>query len=327
MLILPCVSTLLEAWCPKRSTSYKRLTVVIFMRKIAKSNMIEMKLYEYFGIRLFRKLVLKLECLTHYKDKHKNANYHFHGRDINSVQSFIGYLLYNAIFHCLSIFFIGVYFAITCIYKCRYIALDISMFVLLFLNLYCIILQRYNYIKIRGFVKEHNNANNKKIADKIELLSKTIGNRSYNELQKEYLLIERIRESIDNGTDCVIEICDASVLRSITKSFRDTFNTNYRCEKRNNDGKSPENLIQRVPKHPVVTQKIEKRVSSLQNVFNLSKRSNVLFGFSVITETKDCEDAFRELIQDASRDSVEFVFDVLFGAYNKTMLSLKGTQV
>ena len=303
------------------------MTEEIIMRKIVKPNLIEKKLYEFLGIQIFRKLALKLESLIHYKDKLKNINYHLHGRSINSVQSFTGYLLYNAVCHGLSIAFIAIYFITTWICKFRCVVLDISLYGMLLVNLYCLMLQRYTYIKINAVEERRINVKKHIIAEKIELLSQRIESRSFNELQLEYSLIEKIWESINNGTDCVIKKCDASVLRNISKSACDIFETNFRYETRDKERESPKSLIDKLPKCLVVTRKIEKRVASLQNLFHLRKRSNVLFGFSVITETKDCEDAYKELIRDSSRDSIEFVFDVLFGAYHRTLLSLRGTQV
>ncbi len=299
------------------------MTMIIIMGKLATPNLIEKKLYELLGIQIFRKLVLKLENLIHYKDKKRNINYHLRGRGINSVQSFTGYLLYNAVCHGLSIIFITIYISIMWIYKDRCAALDIYLYGMLLVNLYCLMLQRYTYIKIRAFEEKRINTKNCIIAEKIKLLFQRIENRSYNELQREYSLIERIRESINNGTDCVIWNCDAYVLRNISKCAGDIFKTKIHYEIRDREKDSPKNIIDRIPKCPVVTRKIEKRVASLQNLFHLRKHSNILFEFSIITETKDCEDAYNELIQDFSRDSVEFIFDVLFGAYNEALLSLR----
>ena len=287
----------------------------------------ERRLYEFFGIRYFRKLVLRLESFRHRKDKSRNVNYHLQGSSVSSVKSFTGYLLYNAVCHVISLSFCVVYFAITGVVGTRYIALDISMCILLVINLYCIILQRYTYIKTRGFVEKMVNAKNKRIADRIEQLLQKIEHREYSELQKELLLIERIQKSIHDGTECVIKECDVATLNDITKYAKDILGINNH-EKRGEDiGISLETAILRIPKQPLVINKITQRAAKLQSLFSFEKSSNVLFGFSIITETGDCENAYRALIQDTSRDSVEFIFDVLFGAYNKAVLTLRRTQI
>ena len=288
---------------------------------------VERRVYEFFGVRLFRKLVLKLESFRHRKDNSRNINYHLHGRGISSVKSFTGYLLYNAVCHVISLSFVAAYFAITVCVGVRYIVLDISMCILLIINLYCIMLQRYTYIKTRGFAEKLVNAKNKRVADRIENLLQKIERREYSELQREFLLIERIQESLHNGTEFVIEECDAAIFSDISKYAKDIIGgSNY--EKRGDDnGISLENAILRIPKQPLVINKVTRRAARLQSIFRFEKSSNVLFGFSIITETGNCENAYRALFQDTSRDSVEFIVDVLFEAYNKALLSLRRTQI
>lgn len=293
--------------------------------KRTERSFVERRLYEFLGIKLFRKLALKIESFRHRKDNSRNINYHLHGGGISSVKSFTGYLLYNAVCHTISLSFVVAYFAITGIVGARYIVLDISMCILLLINLYCIMLQRYTYIKIREFAERLINTREKRIADRIECLSQRIEHRDYKELQKELLLIERMQESIYNATDCVIKESDAAVLSNISKYAKDILGTYSRKKKENDNGLSLDNAILSIPRQPVVINKVAWRTAKLQNVFRFEKRNNVLFGFSIITETDDCEKAYRSLIQDTSRDSVEFAFDVLFGAYNKALLSLRRT--
>ena len=295
--------------------------------KKTKPDIIEKKIYEFFGIRLFRKLAFEIESFVHRKDNSWNINYHLCGSGINAIQSFTGYLLLNAVCHGISIAFIAVYFAITLFVRVGHIALDISLFILFFVHLYCIILQRYSYIRIQSFAKRRINSINNRVAAKIELLSQRIERREYKKLQEEYSLIKRIKETINNGTECLIEKCDASALHNISSCSYDIFKINHYDKHRNYNRESLENIIRRIPKHPVLVSRVEKIAASLQNIFHFEKRSNVLFGFSVITETKDCENAYRELIQDTSRDYIEFVFDVLFGAYDKVLLYPEETQV
>ncbi len=295
--------------------------------KRTERSFVERRLYEFLGIRLFRKLALKLESFRHRKDNSRNINYHLHGSGISSVKSFTGYLFYNAVCHTISLSFVAAYFAITGIVGARYIVLDVSMCILLLINLYCIMLQRYTYIKIREFAERLVNSREKRIADRIECLSQRIEHRDYKELQKELLLIERIQESINNATDCVIKESDVAILSNISKYAKDILGTYSREKKENDNGLLLENAILSIPRQPVVINKVTRRAAKLQNVFRFEKCNNVLFGFSIITETDDCEKAYRALIQDTSRDSVEFAFDVLFGAYNKVLFSLRRAQI
>jgi len=288
---------------------------------------VERRLYEFFGILFFRKLALRLESFRHRNDNSRNVNYHLRSSGISSVKSFTGYLLYNAVCHVISLAFVVVYFAITGIFGARYIVLDISMCVLLLINLYCIMLQRYTYIKTRGFVEKLVNTKNKRMVGRIERLLQKIEHREYSELQKEFLLIEKIRESIHNGTECVIKECDAAILRDISKYAKDIFAVNNHKKRGDDNEISLETAVLSIPKQPMVINKVTRRAAKLQRIFRFDNSSNVLFEFSIITETGDCENAYRTLVQDMSRDSVEFIFDVLFGAYNKALLPLRRTQI
>ena len=140
-------------------------------------------------------------------------------------------------------------------------------------------------------------------------------------------MIKKIKETINNGTECLIEDRDAPVLRNISRYSQDIFKISPHGEQRNNDSKSQEDVIGRIPKRPALCSWVEKIAASLQTIFHFEKRSNILFGFCVITENKECEKAYKELIPDTSRDYAEFVFDVLFGAYQKVLLSLREAQI
>ena len=288
---------------------------------------LELRLYELFGIRIFRKLVLKVEGFRHRNDNSRNINYHIHGRGISSIKSFNGYLLYNTVCHCISIFFVAVYFTMTWIFEVKYIYLDVSMYIMFVLNLYCIMLQRYTYVKIHELEEKLVNVKNKRVADKIERVIPLIKHREYDELKRDFLLIERIQESIQNGTECIVKECDVASLNNISECVKDILGiTSY--EKRSNDSRLRlETAMLRIPKQSLVINKVTRRAAKLQDFFHIEKRSNVLFGFSIITETDNCENAYRSLIRYMSRDSVEFIFDVLFGAYNKALLSLRKTHL
>ena len=292
-----------------------------------KTYITERRLYEFFGIRLFRKMALGIERFRHRKSNSKNINYHLNGNSVDSVRNFTGYLLYNVVCHGISLAFVVIYFAIMWTVGVEYIVLDILMCILLLINLYCIMLQRYTFIKTQRFIERQIDAKNNRIAYKIERLSHQIEQRDYTELQKEFLLIGRIKESIHNGTECVIEECDIAVLNSISKCVQGILGTSNRSKRGDINEVSLETAVLTIPKQPCVINKVTRGTARLQNLFRFEKQSNVLFGFGIITVTDDCESAYRSLVHDTSRDSIEFVFDVLFGAYNRVMSLPRGTQI
>ena len=285
------------------------------------------KLYESLGIKVFRNLILKFEHIKHRKDGLKNINYHLKENSIASLQSFKGYLLYNAVWHIGSLAFVAVYFATTWIMGVRYIFLDVLMYILTIINLYCIMLQRYIFIKIQTYVGKRINIMKKQAAEKMEFLTRTIADRDYHELYEEFSLIKKIQECVQNGTDCFVGESDVPVLCSIARNACATLRV--RC---GNNGdihrKTLAHFISRIPKRPLVVNRIEKITAKMQNLLRLKKCRNVLFGFSIITENSECECAYRQLVPHNSRDRVEFVTDVLFNAYDKALSPInKGMDI
>ena len=133
-----------------------------------KENNIELKLYELLGVKIFRKIAFFVRdslifMLTFWWKKEKRyellyvkPNNYIIGKDGNileNMKKFKGSLLTNAIIH------------IICILVAMPSVLDIingmgSMFLIIqtslyiILNIYCIMLQRYNHIKINRVIKK-----------------------------------------------------------------------------------------------------------------------------------------------------------------------------
>lgn len=79
-------------------------------------------IYNILGICYFQKLVFLLEKFIHRKDGKTNQNYHFNLDNINPMEDFIRFLFFNGSIH----------FRNVCIFI-----------------IYCIMLQRYNYLRIK----------------------------------------------------------------------------------------------------------------------------------------------------------------------------------
>ena len=111
-------------------------------------NSIEMKLYEILGINLFRGGVFKLEKLLHRKDKGRNTNYHIASIEPQSADGFIKYLFYNGAIHARNILFFLVLFAVRYIVFRSVSVIDILLWLLFLKDCYCVMLQRYNFLRI-----------------------------------------------------------------------------------------------------------------------------------------------------------------------------------
>ena len=159
---------------------------------MTKKYKIESKIYEFLGIKSFKKAVFKLEKIIHKKDGKKNINYHIKN-SINkqSVDDFKKYLYYNGTIHIKNLLFDIPAVILTIVLKFNPLII-IILFLWLIKDLYCVMLQRYNWIKIKYLEKklevreERNIEAEEKEIDK-ELIRTVI---EQSQLNKENLIIE-----------------------------------------------------------------------------------------------------------------------------------------
>lgn len=121
---------------------------------------LELKIYEFLGVK---KAVFMLEKIIHKRDKGKNINYHIkNSNDRESVDSFKKYLYYNGFIHTKNLI-TGIpiiVFAILCGQNLLFL---IPLILFLIKDVYCVMLQRYNWLKISEFEKKLEIRDEKKI--------------------------------------------------------------------------------------------------------------------------------------------------------------------
>lgn len=115
--------------------------------KMKKNRKIETKIYELLGIKQFRKAVFKLEKIIHRKDKGKNTNYHIQNNSIESIEEFKKYLYYNGSIHAKNLIKGIPLLTLMCLFNCRVLPITL-LSAWLVKDAYCVMLQRYNWIKL-----------------------------------------------------------------------------------------------------------------------------------------------------------------------------------
>ena len=116
--------------------------------RVSLINKVELHLYSILGVRFFQKMVFNLEKFIHRKDGEKNQNYHFTSNSIEAMDQFVKYLFFNGSIHFRNI----VFFIVYCIMKKVFFSFgfyDIFIVILFIKDVYCIMLQRYNYLRIK----------------------------------------------------------------------------------------------------------------------------------------------------------------------------------
>lgn len=111
-------------------------------------NRVEKIIYECLGIKLFRKCVFLLERFIHRKDKGRNINYHFAKNSLSDVAYFTRYLFYNGAIHVRNIGYAITYLLVRQLFSATFGFVDAVVLALSMKDIYCIMLQRYNYLRI-----------------------------------------------------------------------------------------------------------------------------------------------------------------------------------
>lgn len=114
---------------------------------MTKKEKIEVKIYKKIGIEKFKKLTLYLEKKIHKKDKGQNINYHPKKLTKGSIKKFRKFFYYNGFIHSRNLIFGVPLLIVMIIFKLNPIFITfLSLWLLK--DAYCVMLQRYNWIKL-----------------------------------------------------------------------------------------------------------------------------------------------------------------------------------
>ena len=115
----------------------------------------ELQLYRWLGVPQFRKLILAYARLRHCRRGGRNPNYHLKGLTMTDVEAFLPQLRRNVKLHILSLMLLALFWAAAAYenISCPE-AIPITLF-LLWLNIWCLMLQRYHYLRIRQLQEKH----------------------------------------------------------------------------------------------------------------------------------------------------------------------------
>lgn len=186
---------------------------------------LELKIYKAIGVKYFRNLAFKLEKLIHIKDKKKNINYHINDcKDLVSIDKFKKYLYYNGFIHVKNLIFGSVGLALMIILNASVVPV-IALSTLLLKDAYCVMLQRYNWIRITRH-EEKLKARERKRIDKVksnidkEKVEEVIINNKVNreELIREIQALRNYLKSCNKGVEEVGPSLD-SIQEMLVKSM------------------------------------------------------------------------------------------------------------
>lgn len=124
-----------------------------------KNKNLEMKIYELLGIKIFRKMVFSLAYIINLPKKrkmtkeewenynNKTSNYNIGKvKDLDDVKKYKKQMYLNASIHALGLFL--------CIVDLLLGGFDVFFIIMTLINAYCVMLQRYNIIRLNKVIKK-----------------------------------------------------------------------------------------------------------------------------------------------------------------------------
>lgn len=186
----------------------------------------EMRIYESIGVLYFRKMVFTLERIVHRKDKGQNENYHIPYTAVEGLDAFIKYLFYNGAIHFRNTIAILLYYLVKALWIKEFHWFDLFIGLFLLKDIFCVILQRYNYLRIKKrkeILTQKRNQLIEKEASKI----KSIKNYSADEKAQDLLLIRRLRESISDKKSIILNAEDIDKLNRLSELLS---SRNQKCQ-------------------------------------------------------------------------------------------------
>lgn len=266
-------------------------------------NKLELRVYRLLGIREFRKAILLFEKINHHKDNRKNENYHPSNVNVFALEQYNGFLLYNAFLHVASLFFSGMYLLFTLTFGVRITVVDVFMAILSLLNIYCIFLQRNNYLKIKDYCFRYYYRFYNKAKLCSEDIIQRIATQGLQQIQADYDVICRIKNAFEGRADCVLSVADTDSLKRICEYIEPIL---QRKSNRLIKGVIEVGLMEKCNSVSGPYTSLQKRTDWLQRKLGFSGRK-MLDRTVIITEDMECEMLYRKLAPDESAYNMYFV--------------------
>lgn len=260
-------------------------------KRLSSWNKFELRVYRLLGVNQFRKAILLFEKIKHRKDNRKNENYHPSSFDVFALEQYNGFLLYNAFLHIVSLLFTVVYAVLSTTIDFRNVVLDLGMIVLTLLNVYCIILQRANYLMLKELRYKYY----KRFLNRADLCRKETLQKIYalepQKLQADYEVLSRIRKALEGQVDCILTCADSESLKRICACFG---STSINKVNRKNKETLEVGLIEKCYSTSGPYTALQVRADSLQRKLCVPGRK-MLDRTAIITEDAECEMLYRKL--------------------------------
>lgn len=197
----------------------------------------EMNLYKTLGVEVFQKAVFLLEKIIHYKDKGKNMNYHIKNNHKENTNEFKKYLFYNGSIHVRNIIVLGCILGIKILFFKNSLIFNSFLLLCLVKDAYCVILQRYNYLRIEKYLvvkRKHEErkieTKKNKIKDACYLEKENTTQIEVIETKKQKQLIVDLKLYLNNSEDIYLDNQSIEQLQQLRNSVLFYNEINYNAD-------------------------------------------------------------------------------------------------
>ena len=256
---------------------------------LRRSERAEIRLYRLLGIRWFQKACFLLERIKHRKDGGTHSNYHIRQYSEKGIDRHRAYLYFNGLIHLVAILSLILCGIILLTFDDRPGVWKILIVVYIILNLYCIMLQRYNTLRIRGFRLRERERRERQIRRNAEKLRSVPEPEELREVSRQDLIwLQHMRQAIEQERDLVIAGEDAGRLRRLNR-WRTLAGVRW-CSSRGHQDLKPE--------LPIYTKKDQRADWIWRRILHQKKK--LLNSFAILTADRESEAAFMELFGEDS---------------------------
>lgn len=290
--------------------------------EFTEKNRLELTLYRILGADRFRKGILVFERLKHRRDKGKNENYHPSALTVKALKKYSGFMVYNALVHFISLLFVMVYVLLAAVTGVHNAVVDVIMTVMLFIDVYCIILQRANFLRIKAYLCRYIQRYSAKAKLLGPEISGKICQRPVREILDDFSLICRIRDACFGKEDCVIGSQDKECLKRIC-GYGQLIGFSGRADKHKE--KETVRLLEVCQRFPGPYTRLQARADRLGKWLGTSGTSG-MGETAVVTEDAECEMLFRSLIPGDSAADITKVCCVLYEIYKSIIDGMEADE-
>lgn len=166
----------------------------------------ELRLYTILGVQQFRKMVFLLEKVVHFRDKKTNTNYHVGGFTPEAVKNFEKYLFYNGSIHVRNIIYALIYSVLRVVFGSRMFWFDFVVIVHTIKDIYCVMLQRYNYLQIKGFETAQANKRRARVERKTREMQENFSKKyQSSNCERDLQLLREMKRKLANHEPVIVD--------------------------------------------------------------------------------------------------------------------------